>query len=243
MATPTANSTCRITIAFDNVAYDERLTMSWGYAAVVDCPAGQVLFDTGGMGSILVDNLQQLGFDPASFEHIVISHAHQDHYGGLAALARAGAESTVYGFSAIRRALGALPEGMAWAGVEAGMEIVPGIATSGMIGEAIPEQALVIPSADGLVILTGCAHPGIARIVRTVKELYQDDVYLVMGGFHLGSASTAIIEETIAELQALGVQHVAPSHCTGDAARRLFQEAFGEDYLPAGAGRVITISL
>jgi len=243
MPTPTANPTCRITIAFDNVAYDDQLTTSWGYAAMVECPGGNVLFDTGGMGSILVENLQRLGFDPASIQHVVLSHAHQDHYGGLDALARAGAPASVYVFPAIQRALAGPFPGMEFVNVEAGMEIVPGVATSGMIGEAIPEQALVVDAAEGLVILTGCAHPGIARMVRAVKELFQEEVYLVMGGFHLGRASTAIIEETIEELQILGVDHVAPSHCTGDAARQLFQEAFGEDYFPAGAGQVFIISL
>jgi 7,8-dihydropterin-6-yl-methyl-4-(beta-D-ribofuranosyl)aminobenzene 5'-phosphate synthase len=57
-----------------------------------------------------------------------------------------------------------------------------------------------------------------------------------MGGFHLGGASRAHVQGIIADFRDLGVQRVAPCHCTGDAARQLFAAAFGDDCILAGVG-------
>ena len=239
----TAEPSCRITVVFDNIAYDERLTTSWGYAAVVECGGGTVLFDTGGQGGILVENLQTLAYDPATLEHIVISHAHQDHYGGVAALAAAGAQASLYVFPQVENSLAGVALGdLTSVQVEAGMQLVPGIATTGVVGSAIPEQALIVETSRGLVVITGCAHPGVVELVRAATSLVEGEVYLVMGGFHLGQASDAVIRRTIADFQALGVQHVAPSHCTGDRALDLFEEAYGDHFLRSGVGMVILIT-
>jgi len=239
---PTAELPCRITVVFDNLAYANDLTTSWGFAAVIECRGETVLFDTGGVGGILLDNLHALDFDPSSFQHVVISHAHDDHYGGVGALAASGVQASLYLFPRIEQQLsGVALAGLTPVQVEAGMEIVPGIATTGMVGAAIPEQALIVQTSQGLVVVTGCAHPGVVEMVQAAKALFDDEVYLVMGGFHLGRASDAVIQETIAGLQSLGVQHVAPSHCTGERAIALFEQRYGDGFIPSGLGRVIEI--
>jgi 7,8-dihydropterin-6-yl-methyl-4-(beta-D-ribofuranosyl)aminobenzene 5'-phosphate synthase len=58
----------------------------------------------------------------------------------------------------------------------------------------------------------------------------------VVGGFHLGAASRGQIERIISEFQRVGVQTVAPCHCTGDKARVLFRQAYGEDFFACGVG-------
>jgi 7,8-dihydropterin-6-yl-methyl-4-(beta-D-ribofuranosyl)aminobenzene 5'-phosphate synthase len=63
----------------------------------------------------------------------------------------------------------------------------------------------------------------------------------VLGGFHLGSASDTRINQIITELQRLGVNKVAPCHCTGDRAIGMFRNAFGEDFIRVGVGAVISI--
>ena len=70
--------------------------------------------------------------------------------------------------------------------VTPGQLIGNGILTTGEIAGNIPEQALLIRTEEGLVIITGCSHPGIVRIVDNAIELTGDPVYLVLGGFHLG---------------------------------------------------------
>jgi 7,8-dihydropterin-6-yl-methyl-4-(beta-D-ribofuranosyl)aminobenzene 5'-phosphate synthase len=72
-------------------------------------------------------------------------------------------------------------------------------------------------------------------------EVFGGDVLLVVGGFHLGSATQGQIEGVIDGFRHLGVRAVAPCHCTGDRARQLLAESFGSDHIEAGVGRVITI--
>jgi 7,8-dihydropterin-6-yl-methyl-4-(beta-D-ribofuranosyl)aminobenzene 5'-phosphate synthase len=59
---------------------------------------------------------------------------------------------------------------------------------------------------------------------------------LVVGGYHLRSASTQRIERTIEALTAMDVGAVGPTHCTGDKARAMFAEAYGDDYHEVGVG-------
>jgi 7,8-dihydropterin-6-yl-methyl-4-(beta-D-ribofuranosyl)aminobenzene 5'-phosphate synthase len=103
------------------------------------------------------------------------------------------------------------------------------------------EQSLFVESRGGLVVITGCAHPGIVGIVRRVKELADQPVFLAMGGFHLGNASDAELADILADLRELEVGRVAPSHCTGDDAIAAFAEAYQDKFIRSGGGTIITI--
>jgi 7,8-dihydropterin-6-yl-methyl-4-(beta-D-ribofuranosyl)aminobenzene 5'-phosphate synthase len=122
-----------------------------------------------------------------------------------------------------------------------GLEIVEGMLTTGELDRGIPEQALVIRTPQGLVVITGCAHPGIVPIVERAVELTGEPVDLVLGGFHLGDSSRTGITHILEEFQRLGVRRVAPSHCTGELAIRMFAEEYGDDFIPTGVGSVIVI--
>ena len=114
------------------------------------------------------------------------------------------------------------------------LEIMPGIYTTGEVSTHVAEQALIVETAQGAVILTGCSHPGVVDMVRRAREVVESEIALVTGGFHLIEASRAQIEGIIADLQDLGVQRAAPSHFSGDLAMEMFAEVFGSD-LWAGA--------
>jgi 7,8-dihydropterin-6-yl-methyl-4-(beta-D-ribofuranosyl)aminobenzene 5'-phosphate synthase len=103
------------------------------------------------------------------------------------------------------------------------------------------EHALVIITDHGVVVITGCAHPGIVDILRRAKTLTGKEILLVMGGFHLMHDYPASIRSVIAAFEALGVQYVAPSHCTGEEAIRPFKRAFRNRYIESGVGKIITI--
>ena len=59
---------------------------------------------------------------------------------------------------------------------------------------------------------------------------------MAMGGFHLGGATTDRIERIVEDMKELGVRAVAPSHCSGDTARKLFRKRYGAGYHPAAVG-------
>ena len=123
---------------------------------------------------------------------------------------------------------------------EPGQPIADGIFSTGEVAGPVGEHAMVVATGEGLVVLTGCAHPGVTSMVDRVGELSDRPVRLVMGGFHLGGAGDEHVHGVIDELRRLGVALVAPSHCTGERARELFRAEYGSAFVYSGAGRVIS---
>ena len=78
-------------------------------------------------------------------------------------------------------------------------------------------------------------------MAEKAKAYLDNDIYLLMGGFHLASKSDAQVRKIINRLKALGVKKVAPSHCTGDNAIRMFREAWADDFIEGGLGAVIEV--
>jgi 7,8-dihydropterin-6-yl-methyl-4-(beta-D-ribofuranosyl)aminobenzene 5'-phosphate synthase len=196
-----------------------------------------VLFDTGGDGSILLSNMRALGLDPQDIDVIVLSHIHDDHTGGVQAVLDTGARPEVYIPATFpTRYKNELRQRVSLHEVNEPVQIVPGVYTTGKLGLNIPEQGLVVKTCEGLVVITGCAHPGIVEMVRLAKEVGQDDVYLVMGGFHLGGAGASELQGVCGALRELGVRNVAPSHCTGEGATEMLASEFGENCFAAGVG-------
>ncbi len=238
-ATPTETpANVIITILYDNNEYDKRLETAWGFSCLVEGVEKAILFDTGGDSATLLSNMHTLGIDPQDVDVVVISHIHGDHVGGLAGFLEENHAIAVY-------LPQSFPESIKDATMDAGAELIEvggsveiceHVYSTGELGDWIKEQSLVIETARGLVVITGCAHPGVVSIVRRAKELMGEEVYLVLGGFHLGGASAGEIGTIIEDFQRLGVQKVAPCHCSGDVARRLFEETYGEDFIPAGVG-------
>jgi 7,8-dihydropterin-6-yl-methyl-4-(beta-D-ribofuranosyl)aminobenzene 5'-phosphate synthase len=125
--------------------------------------------------------------------------------------------------------------------IKEGTQIINGVYSTGELGTFIKEQALVIKTKKGLVVLTGCAHPGVVNLARKAKEVAGKEIYLVLGGFHLYSTPDSEVKKIIGELKKLGVKKIAPCHCSGERTRQLFKKSFGKDYLENGVGRIIKI--
>ena len=205
---------------YDNYQHNPKLRTGFGFACLIKVNNKSILFDTGSESETLLYNLGQLGVEPESVEMIVLSHAHGDHTGGLKGFLEANEhKAKVYQPRAFRKPT----------------EICPNVYSTGALGLFISEQALVVKSAPGLIIITGCAHPGIVNMVKKAKEI-GEEVYLVLGGFHLGDAKTVI-----KDFKAMGVKKVAPCHCTGDLAIKQFEEEYKENFIANGVGKVIKI--
>lgn len=231
-----------ITIIYDNYPFRPGLGTSWGFAALVELHDQLLLFDTGGSGPLLLSNLAALGFEPQDIEKVVLSHEHNDHTGGLQSLLSAGAQPEIYIPPSFSASFKQRYQGQAQlVNSSPGLQIADGIYTTGEMPGPPPEQALVIDTSQGLVVITGCAHPGIDTMIREAKRQFKREIYLVLGGFHLGSASDAQVRTIIKEFRRLGVKYVAPCHCTGDRAIGLIRSDFGKDFLPVGVGAVIEI--
>jgi 7,8-dihydropterin-6-yl-methyl-4-(beta-D-ribofuranosyl)aminobenzene 5'-phosphate synthase len=232
-----------VTIVYDNNPYDPRLKAAWGFAALVEYRQQALLFDTGGDGRILLANMDVLGIDPRSVESVVLSHVHGDHTGGLSALLAAGAHPTVYLLPSFSKGLKEeISQKTTVVEVTPGQSLGEGLFTTGEMGTGISELALVVRTDRGLVVVTGCAHPGIVSMTTRAKALFNDPIQMVLGGFHLGSKNGAEISAILAEFRRLGVEKVAPCHCTGERAISRFANEYGEDFIQAGVGRVVTVA-
>jgi 7,8-dihydropterin-6-yl-methyl-4-(beta-D-ribofuranosyl)aminobenzene 5'-phosphate synthase len=229
-----------LTIVYDNNPSDARLKTAWGFACLVETGETTVLFDTGGDGPTLMDNMTALKLDPRRIDAVILSHTHSDHTGGLDALLNVNNHLAVYTPRSFPVEFKSRVSQRARV-VQAGkpVTLTNNIRTTGELGADIIEQALVIETDKGLIVMTGCAHPGIVEIVRQAKRY--GDVYLVLGGFHLGDKSVQEVETIIAELKRLGVHKIAPCHCTGERAIQQFKAAFGADFISAGAGAIVLI--
>ncbi len=234
--------TLTITILYENTLSEPDLTAGWGFAALIEYGEHILLFDTGADGQALLGNMAALGIDPLDIEAIVLSHGHRDHTGGLSALLATGVQPEVY-------LLPSFPSSVKQriAHTATVIETVPnqliieGIFTTGEMGGETPEQAIAIATDRGLVVLTGCAHPGIVAVVERIKETSVQPVYLVLGGFHLGDTSLAEIASIVQEFHRLGVGRVGPCHCTGEQAITAFVDAYGDNYVQIGTGTIIII--
>lgn len=241
----TASPPAPITIAvtYDNNPYDDRLRTAWGFSCLLRLPEKTILFDTGGDSSILLHNMEQLQIDPKEIDIVVLSHIHGDHVGGLGGILSQNSDVTVYLPASFPQSLKDEVKlyGAEVQEVDEPRELFDGVYTTGELNGGLREQSLIVKTDEGLVIVTGCAHPGVVNVVQRAREIAGDKVYLLLGGFHLGGASASKIESIIDSFEQLGVERVAPCHCSGDNARRLLREHYGEGYVECGVGRRVTL--
>lgn len=85
------------------------------------------------------------------------------------------------------------------------------------------DQGVVINTEQGLVVIAGCSHAGIINTIEQARRVSGvDELYLVIGGFHLIGPGEAKIDRTIEEFRRLGIKKIAPIHCTGfEAIKRI----------------------
>lgn len=238
-----------ITVAYDDFPYKQRQQTDWGFAVFITGTEKTILFDVG--GRYLFDRMRKLAIEPDSVDVVVLSHIHGDHIPELDFFLQKNSNVTIYLPVSLPKKLkdSVRDYGAKVIGVEEFLQICENVYSTGQLGEAIKEHSLIVRTDKGLVIVTGCAHPGIVNVVNTAKDLIQDDILLVMGGFHdedrplpLEWATQGRIEEIISEFKQLGVRYVGPCHCSGERVRRLFKRHFGRKYIDISAGEIITLT-
>lgn len=230
-----------------------------GVSYLVRTDAATILLDVGDNPDGLtvapfVQTMQALGISWDEVDRVVISHPHPDHVGGLTAWR----ERTV-SFGELPGGLGErllfVPHVTAYKGaVQATVPTLPAsdVATTGVVSylEVWPlslltpkggEQALVVHVAGhGLVLITGCGHPGLERLVGRAESLYGERVIGVVGGLHYTDATADELQPQIRFLQSRPASLVALSpHDSGTEALAAFESAFPGAYHTLTIGETI----
>jgi 7,8-dihydropterin-6-yl-methyl-4-(beta-D-ribofuranosyl)aminobenzene 5'-phosphate synthase len=141
--------------------------------------------------------------------------------------------------------------GSAWANahfelIDQTTEIAPGITVIALISDApgtreLKELSLAINTSDGMVVVVGCSHPGIERIVEAAAAI-NPRIRLIAGGFHLVVAPDDMVMKVVTALKdRFKADYVAPGHCTGEPTFAALKKAFGDNYLYAGLGTSIPL--
>ena len=130
--------------------------------------------------------------------------------------------------------------------VDATREVAPGVTVlhtvSSMPGTVeMPELTLSLRVGEGQVIIAGCSHPGIEKILAGAGT-DATPVACMFGGLHWVLTPEAEIERMAKVLrERWSVKRVAPGHCTGEPGFAALQRAYGGDYLYAGLGTRIPV--
>lgn len=236
----------QVKILFDNDALNNKFSMGWGFSCIID---NSILFDTGEDSEYLFNNMKKMNIDISNIEAVVISHDHWDHTRGLWGLLKIKNNIIVHicsdfddSFRKNIRMLDAnIVEHKDFYQIRKNIYIT-GEMSVRYRNSYISEQALVIKTPKGISIITGCAHPGILKILDKVKyRLPKEKIYLVLGGFHLLEASALAIKKIADGFKSRGVKKIGPAHCTGTNATKLFKEEYKTNFIEAKIGQSINI--
>jgi len=224
----------------------EMLIRRWGISYLI----GQdLLFDTFGDPYVFLRNAERMNIDLSKIKDIVISHDHWDHISGLWYVINRYKDVNVYicpNFDIkIKERIRSF--GVKVVEVRGLLGIKDNIYSTGEIegkfrNKNISEQTLVINSENGLIVVTGCAHPGILTILKEVKKNFPDkEIFCALGGFHLLDKERKDIELIVSEFKKMGIKKVGPTHCTGKLAEEIFKNQYRENFIPIKAKQTIEI--
>ncbi len=212
----------RITVLYDNERLEKNLGTGWGFSALID---RDVLFDTGGDPSILLENMRSLDVDPQEIEFVVLSHGHGDHTGGLTGLVERNPDVSIYAPPRLPgRLRGNVPDETEVFDSDEPTAIRRGIETTGALGTT-KEQGLVCSMEAGGILITGCAHPGLANLLGAASSL--EGISGVIGGFH-GFSELGRLEN---------LDLIVPCHCT--RRKEEIERRYPDKTVKCGAGLVI----
>ena len=209
----------KITIIYDNNA-KKGLKSDWGFSCLVE-DSKKVLFDTGADSGILLYNMKRLKINPKDIDIVVLSHNHLDHIGGLKGFLKANNnKAKVY-----------YPTDFSEPTKITRDVYSTGALSSNFLG--IKEQSLFVKTPRGLVILVGCSHPGVDKILDTVKKVNNLEsnkgIYAIIGGFH-----------GFNRLEKLrGIELIGACHCT--QYKKEIKDMYPANYKEVKAGSIIGI--
>ena len=243
----------KITILTENVVgYNgaKVCLAEWGFSAFVEVRGLNILFDTGHT-DVYKKNAKHLDVNLDAVDFVVLSHHHWDHTGGLRFHDFKDKKKLI----AHPETVGKLPKEEA-AKIRNEFEIIystkPYKFADGMyfLGEIprkndfeegkykdddmLDDTAIAIKTAKGAVLITGCSHAGICNICEYAKEVTGEDLYAVIGGFHLFDDNKEVVDRTIEYFKQEKVEHLMPMHCVDHPTQAKFYLNFGSKKYSVG---------
>ncbi len=190
----------KVKIVYDNVA-EPPYKKGWGFAALVELDREKILFDTGWDGLLLLSNLRKIGCNIKEIDKIFLSHSDWDHVGGISCIKNNNADLYVPK-SLSKNMKGELSNRFKLHEVESSQKISNNAWSTGELGKKPKEQSLIVETREGLVVIVGCSHPGVRKILEKASEL--GELYGLVGGFH--------DFKDYEVLESLSI--IVPTHCT-----------------------------
>jgi 7,8-dihydropterin-6-yl-methyl-4-(beta-D-ribofuranosyl)aminobenzene 5'-phosphate synthase len=130
--------------------------------------------------------------------------------------------------------------------IDKNIEIVPGMYLIALVSDKpgtleLRELSLAIRTPDGLVLVVGCSHPGVERIVQEASAI-DPHINLLLGGLHQIQAPDPEVERIARVLHdQYKLDRIAPGHCTGEPEFAALKKTFGDHYLYAGVGSIVDL--
>jgi len=198
---PVVRGEVEFMIVYDNEAL-RGFRSGWGFSCYIKEKG--ILFDTGADLDNLMYNMEKLSIHPKEIKKIVLSHEHGDHTGGIGIVEYCGDVEVfiLRSFSKwFKERLASYPN-VNIVEVEEEETVCDDVFTTGELGLFTKEQSLIIETEKGVVVVTGCSHPGLESILAKAKKFGR--VYGVIGGFH-GFSKLGLLKE---------MSLIVPCHCT-----------------------------
>jgi len=225
---------------FENRSTSPDFVPMWGFACFIE-ELG-IMFDTGSNYKILKHNMKMLNIYHEKISSLFLSHFHWDHTGGALDLCMDTGNLDVFLLSSFSsRFVESLKlSGCKTHTIDAPTRLCTCIST-GILDGVVPEHGLIVPTPEGFVLITGCAHPGIIAMVERAMELTKERLFGILGGFHLFNATPHEILEIAYYLDEVTTGFVAPCHCTGENALSIFRQRLKGKFLEVKCGTEVLI--
>ncbi len=243
-----------LTILVDNnVRRGYDVLAEFGLSFLIEDEHHKILFDCG-YSNVFLRNAYRMNIGLSDVSDIVLSHSHNDHTGGFLHLQNYYKKLIKFGFVFHHKRVLAHPHifkphydrsmrNIGYPGDENDIcdffdlhfttEVFKFTDNLVYLGEfpnaesciAPEESALVYNSREGLVLITGCSHAGVANIVEYAKKVMNENkIHTIVGGMHICDKTDAEIKNLAIYLQEQGVEEVYPCHCCDLRARLILSK-------------------